>query len=149
MRHMGKNRLNTFYNPKLYKPSPKRTERAERAKRAKQTKQAHKTLVALQLSRGLRPFRRGRWGTVSRRGDGGDQLPCTYATWCRDVTPSRQTWAITATIWSYVSACRSAGGDMDLRFYTFERRVWLAGDMDLRLCMFQRRRSYGLTFSHV
>ena len=36
------------------------------------------------------------------------------------------------TIWSYVSAHRSAGGHMDLHF-----------------CMFERRRRFGVTFLHI
>ena len=35
-------------------------------------------------------------------------------------------------IWSYVSACLSAGGDLELRF-----------------CIFERRRRFGVTFLHI
>ena len=58
-----------------------------------------------------------------------------------------------AAIWTYVFACPSLGGDLELRLCMFERRRWLAGDMDLlfvcfracghtglRLCMSERRR---------
>ena len=78
-------------------------------------------------SRGLRPFRRGRWGEERRQ---------------RAKQAGR-------AIWSYVYAGPSAGGDLELRLCMFERRRWFANDMDLRLCMFQRGRPYGLMFSHV
>ena len=54
-----------------------------------------------------------------------------------------------AAIWTYVFACSSAGGDLELRLCMFELRRWLASNMDLRFCMFQRSWSYGLTFMHV
>ena len=61
-----------------------------------------------------------------------------------------------AAIWTYVFACPSLGGDVELRLCMFERRRGLhakkhasESDMDLRLCMFQRRRAYGLTSLHV
>ena len=54
-----------------------------------------------------------------------------------------------AAIWTYVFACPSLAGDVELRLCMFERRRWLAGDMDLRFSMFQRLWPYGLTFMHV
>ena len=84
--------------------------------------------------------------------------------------------ACQCAIWTYVSACFSAGGHMDLRFCMSERRakfdgdmdlrflhvsapaiIWTyvcaclsdGGDMELRLCISQRRRSYGLTFMYI
>ena len=50
---------------------------------------------------------------------------------------------------TYVYACFSAGGHMDLCLCIFEDRLRFEGDMDLRVCMSQRSRSYGLTFMHV
>ena len=52
-------------------------------------------------------------------------------------------------IWTYVFACPSPVGDLELRLCMFERRMWFAGDMGLRFCMFQRVWLYGLTFLHV
>ena len=43
-------------------------------------------------------------------------------------------------IWTYVYACLSAGGHMDLRLCIFESRADIDGDMDLRLCMSERLR---------
>ena len=54
-----------------------------------------------------------------------------------------------AAIWTYVFACPSPVGDLELRLCMFERRRWFAGNMGLRFCMFQRLWSYGLTFMHV
>ena len=52
-------------------------------------------------------------------------------------------------IWTYVSACSSAGRN-STAIWTYVYACFSAGDhMDLRLCMFERRRRYGVTFLHA
>ena len=109
-------------------------------------------------SRGLRPFRRGRWGEEQQAQD-------------KPSSRRRQPYGLTFlhvpalwAIWSYVCACLSAGGGSQAIWaYVFFLHVSAlvvirtyvyacpsaGGDMDLRFCMPQRRRSYGLTPVHV
>ena len=52
-------------------------------------------------------------------------------------------------IWTYVYACLSAGGDLELLLCMFERRKEVEGNMDLRLCTAEPRQRFGIVFVHV
>ena len=89
-------------------------------------------------SKGLRPFRRGRWDEETAGVRSSRQKPIWSYVYAH-VSERRRRYGATflhvtapAVIWTYVSACRSAGDDMELRF-----------------CISQRRRRYGATFLHA